>query len=182
MMRGFPAWHITAFCVAFLLGCTSTPVDEDNQLPNAESDAIPNQTSTQRDPSINQTPSPVAPRAQSESDLSVESSKVTDDTYYSNDQVNAPPRALTSIQPRFPEKADKEKLSGEVTLQLLIDETGKVRDLAVLTAKPEGYFEQSALDAFRNSRWTPAQKDGHAVKSRVLIRVSFSLHKHKNVP
>lgn len=118
------------------------------------------------------TPGPT--HTQSGSALSVKSSKVTDDTYYSSNQVNVHPKTLTPIQPLFPEEATKENLSGEVTLQLLIDETGKVRDLAVLTAKPEGYFEQSALDAFRNSHWAPAQKDGHVVKSRVLIHVKFS--------
>jgi TonB family protein len=98
----------------------------------------------------------------------------SDKTYYTYRQVDTHPMALVAIRPKFPKKANKHKISGEVNLRLLIDETGNVNDLAIANANPEGYFEQAALDAFRNSRWAPAQKDGHAVKSTVVIRVKFS--------
>jgi protein TonB len=87
------------------------------------------------------------------------------------------PQALAPVNPLFPDKAANDNPSGEVTVLLFIDETGKVRDLAVVDAKPEGYFEESSLNAFRNTRWAPAQKDGRIVKSRVLIRVRYELGK-----
>ena len=104
---------------------------------------------------------------------SVEVPLVEDPTFYPAKQVDVQPKVLAPVTPLYPEKADKDNASGEVTLLLLIDELGKVRDLAVIDAKPEGYFEESALNAFRNTRWTPAQREGRMVKSRVLIRVRY---------
>ena len=56
---------------------------------------------------------------------------------------------------------------------LLIDEFGVVNEASVVEAHPEGYFEESTLSVFRAARFSPAQKQGHAVKSRVLLQVRF---------
>jgi protein TonB len=106
---------------------------------------------------------------------SVEVPLVEDPTFYPAKQVDIHPKVLAPVNPVFPDKAANDNVSGEVTLLLMIDEAGKVRDLAVVDAKPEAYFEDSALNAFRNTRWAPAQKDGRIVKSRVLIRVRYEL-------
>ena len=126
---------------------------------------------------VEQKPAP-APAAQAEEKSplpSVEVPLVEDPTFYPAKQVDIHPKALAPVNPVFPDKAANDNVSGEVTLLLLIDEAGKVRDLAVVDAKPEGYFEESALNAFRNTRWAPAQKDGRIVKSRVLIRVRYEM-------
>lgn len=119
---------------------------------------------------------PAAAQAEEKFPLpSVEVPLVEDPTFYPAKQIDVHPKALAPVNPVFPDKAANDNVSGELTLLLLIDEVGKVRDLAVVDAKPEGYFEESALNAFRNTRWTPAQKDGRIVKSRVLIRVRYEL-------
>lgn len=120
--------------------------------------------------------SPSAPQSETKSPLpSVEVPLIEDPTFYPAKQIDIHPKALAPVNPVFPDKAANDNVSGELTLLLLIDEAGKVRDLAVVDAKPEGYFEESALNAFRNTRWAPAQKDGRIVKSRVLIRVRYEL-------
>lgn len=123
-----------------------------------------------------QAPAAAAAQAEEKSPLpSVEVPLVEDPTFYPAKQVDIHPKALAPVNPVFPDKAANDNVSGEVTLLLMIDEAGKVRDLAVVDAKPEGYFEESALNAFRNTRWAPAQKDGRIVKSRVLIRVRYEM-------
>ena len=62
-----------------------------------------------------------------------------------------------------------------MTLLLLIDETEMVREISVAEANPEGWFEESALEAFKGVRFAPAKRKGQAVKSRVLIRVTYEL-------
>lgn len=117
-----------------------------------------------------------ATQAEEKSPLpSVEVPLVEDPTFYPAKQLDVHPKALAPVNPVFPDKAANDNVSGEVTLLLMIDEAGKVRDLAVVDAKPQGYFEESALNAFRNTRWAPAQKDGRIVKSRVLIRVRYEM-------
>lgn len=102
-----------------------------------------------------------------------------DPTWYPAKQVDMHPVALNLIKPGYPEKGVELGVDGKVMLLLLIDETGVVKEVSVVEADPEGIFEESALAAFRSARFAPAQKNGRAVKSRVLIRVSYELNDRK---
>lgn len=102
-----------------------------------------------------------------------------DPTWYSAKQVDVHPTALYPIQPDYPGKAAEQGVGGSVVLLLLIDEAGVVKEVSVEEANPEGVFEESALAAFRNARFAPAQKNGRAVKSRMLIRVDYELNAPK---
>jgi periplasmic protein TonB len=149
---------------------------------HAEEHLSPIQTAPTPTPPVEQKPAearkseplPNAPLEQAKSSLpTLEVPLIEDPTFYPAKQLDVQPKSLAPISPVYPEKAASDNISGEVTLLLLIDETGKVHDLDVVDAKPEGQFEESALDAFRNTRWAPAQKDGRIVKARVLIRVRY---------
>ncbi len=102
-----------------------------------------------------------------------------DPTWYPAKQVDVHPTALHPIKPGYPDKVAEQGVEGNVVLLLLIDATGVVKEVAVVEANPEGIFEESALSAFRNARFEPAQKNGRAVKSRVLIKVSYELSDRK---
>lgn len=100
-----------------------------------------------------------------------------DPTWYPAKQVDVHPSAIRPIEPDYPIQGVEQGIDGNVLLLLLIDEVGVVKEASVMEANPEGVFEESALFAFRQARFTPAQKNGRAVKSRVLIRVSYELTK-----
>ena len=85
------------------------------------------------------------------------------------------PTALQAIQPAYPAEAASANVAGSVVLVLLLDESGKVQDISVEETSPPGMFDKSALDAFRNARFTPAQRHGRAVKSRMRIKVTYEL-------
>jgi protein TonB len=102
-----------------------------------------------------------------------------DPTWYPAKQVDVHPTALYPIKPGYPDKAAEQGVEGNVVLLLLIDGAGAVKEATVVEAEPEGYFEESALATFRNARFAPAQKNGRAVKSRVLIRVTYELNDRK---
>jgi protein TonB len=104
---------------------------------------------------------------------------IEDPTWYPAKQVDVHPVALNLIKPAYPEKGVELGVDGKVVLLLLIDEAGVVKEATVAEANPEGIFEESALAAFREARFAPAQKSGRAVKSRVLIRVSYELNERK---
>jgi protein TonB len=99
-----------------------------------------------------------------------------DPTWYPVKQVDVHPAALYPIKPGYPVKAAEQGVEGNVVLLLLIDEAGGVKEASVAEANPAGIFEESALAAFREARFAPAQKNGRAVKSRVLIRVTYELN------
>lgn len=102
-----------------------------------------------------------------------------DPTWYPARQVDVHPAALDPVEPEYPAEGVARGVEGNVVLLLLIDEAGVVKEATVAEANPEGIFEESALAAFREVRFAPAQKNGRAVKSRVLIRVSYELNDRK---
>jgi periplasmic protein TonB len=99
---------------------------------------------------------------------------ITDANWYQARQLDVFPRALSAVRPAYPELAMQAALNGEVTIELLIDESGQVHAAEVVRAVPEGYFESAAVQAFRAARFVPGQKDGHPVRSRVVVKVMFS--------
>lgn len=124
---------------------------------------------------------PVAPAAEPEPTApllpTLEIPLIENPTWYPAKQVDVHPAALHPIKPDYPDKAAEQGVEGSVVLLLLIDEAGRVKEATVAEANPEGYFEASALAAFRPARFAPAQRQGRAVKSRVLIRVTYELTK-----
>lgn len=125
-------------------------------------------------------PQPPAPAESAPAILpTLEIPLLEDPTWYPAKQVDVHPTALNLIKPGYPDKAAEQGVEGKVVLLLLIDEAGVVKEATVAEANPEGIFEESALAAFREARFAPAQKNGRAVKSRVLIRVSYELNDRK---
>ena len=106
---------------------------------------------------------------------SIEVPLIEDPKYYPALEVDVHPTALQNIQPFYPDEAASANVTGSVVLLLLLDESGKVQELSVEEANPPGIFEQSALDAFRNARFSPAQRNGRVVKSRMRIKVAYEL-------
>lgn len=94
-------------------------------------------------------------------------------TYYGARDVDVHPRSLIEIVPDYPADADRQRLSGKVRLQLKLEADGRVSDVDVVSATPPGMFEESALKAFREARFAPAQKGGRPVRALVLIEVEY---------
>ena len=93
--------------------------------------------------------------------------------YYLTRELDVRPGILNRVEPPYPEAALRRGLSGTVRVRLFINETGAVDRVETVRAEPPGYFEQSAERAFRAARFTPGKKGTRAVKSQMLIEVSF---------
>lgn len=94
-------------------------------------------------------------------------------TYYSARELDVQPHALREIVPAYPPDADRRRLSGKVRLQIELEADGRVRDVSVVSASPPEVFDESAVAAFREARFAPAQKNGRPVRARVLIEVVY---------
>ena len=84
-------------------------------------------------------------------------------------------KALTPVRPDYPATAREGNITGQVTAKLLINETGVVVDSSVVNAEPAGHFEASALAALRSTRFSPATRNGVAVKSEQQMVVTYRL-------
>lgn len=120
-----------------------------------------------------------APAEKNTSLPTIEVPLIEDPTYYTAKEVDVHPSALKVIRPAYPEEAASANVTGSVVLLLLLDEGGRVKDISVEEADPPGYFETSALEAFRRARFSPAQRGGKVVKSQMRIKVSYELEQKK---
>lgn len=119
-------------------------------------------------------PAPAAPPPAASAPMpGVTITSAVDLTYYSARDIDVHPRALREIVPDYPGAADRQRLSGKVRLQLKLEADGRVSDVDVVSAVPPGMFEDSALKAFRDARFAPAQKGGRPVRALVLIEVEY---------
>ena len=87
--------------------------------------------------------------------------------------VSEMPVPLSEIRPVYPKEAKEKEIEGSVALDVLIDETGKVRQASVI----EGLeiFRTSALEAMRKFLFRPAKVDGKPVAVRIRYSIKFKL-------
>lgn len=82
------------------------------------------------------------------------------------------PVPLADIDPVYPEAAGKRQ--GIVRLTLLINEEGIVDEAIVVYSRPAAMFDEAAVTAFSQARFTPGKFLGIPVKSRLTVEVEFT--------
>ncbi len=95
---------------------------------------------------------------------------------YGVGQVDRPPHLLRKVEPRYPHSARHRNLTGKVILKFLVDAAGRVRDVSVVEAKPEGFFEEAAIQAVSRWEFQPGVLRGQAVSVWMLLPISFALN------
>lgn len=83
------------------------------------------------------------------------------------------PVKIADARPAYPEVARAAHLDGTVILEAVLDTTGRVTQLRVIKSAP--MFDQAALDAVRQWRYTPSLYGGHPVSVLMTITVRFQL-------
>jgi protein TonB len=99
----------------------------------------------------------------------------SEDVVMTDDTVDEAPRALTRASPVHPARARKAGIEGEVTIALLIDTDGSVKDPRVVSATPPDVFDEAALDAIAKWRFSPARYRGEAVRVKRTLTFTFAL-------
>ena len=79
------------------------------------------------------------------------------------------------VSPSYPVRALTRRISGEVTVQYIVDPTGRPRQLKVIAAKPTMVFDRAALDAIRRWRYAPPRFHGRPVSVPVRTLIRFVL-------
>jgi len=85
-----------------------------------------------------------------------------------------PPKLVENVDPTYPEAKRASGEAASVALTLTIDRAGQVTDVAVAeSAGPE--FDEAAVNAARNLRFEPAQKNGEAIPAKIRYVFEFKL-------
>lgn len=123
-----------------------------------------------RKPSAQATPGGVAIASEREGE---DRAGAPDATYYAARQLDRYPELITALELKFPSDIDLAVSAGHVLLLVLIDAQGRVNDASVVEAAPPGVFDEDATRALWSARFTPAVKDGRAVRSRLVVHVTY---------
>lgn len=95
------------------------------------------------------------------------------DPYYRASELDVRPQIKVHVMPQYPEHAEMLNAQGKVVLALYISRTGDVDRVEVIRAEPRGMFEESATGAFLAARFTAGLKNGQAVKSLLMLEVTY---------
>ncbi|MEI6858717.1 MAG: energy transducer TonB [Shewanella sp.] len=91
-------------------------------------------------------------------------------------EVTQPPELLHYIQPKMPIAARNYKQGGKLMLRLVVEVSGQVSEAVVLSAEPEGIFNQASITAAKKWRFKPAHLDGEAVRVFVDVPINFKVN------
>lgn len=82
------------------------------------------------------------------------------------------PKLVERVEAVYPSEALRERLPGEVVMVLLVDETGRVAEAHIKQAGGHG-FDEAALAAVKQYRFSPGRYDGKPVPVEVTYRLRF---------
>ncbi len=116
---------------------------------------------------------PNTPEAEAKPGPSVAVPLLANPVYYAARELDVQPHALEPIQPIYPANALDRGLSGTVLVELHLETDGEVSNVKVLSADPPGYFEQSALAAFKHARFSVAIRHGEPVRCKIIVKVKY---------
>jgi TonB family protein len=83
------------------------------------------------------------------------------------------PAKIKDVRPVYPRIAQQLRRAAVVVLDAMIDTAGAVTCLQVLRGDP--FFDQSAIDAVRQWRYTPTLVDGAPVPVVMTVTVTYSI-------
>ena len=82
---------------------------------------------------------------------------------------------LHMVQPEYPPNELLEGIEGDVTIEILVNEEGRVENAWVLAAMGPKSFEYASLAAVRQFRFKPPTENGHPVPMWIRFQVRFRL-------
>jgi TonB family protein len=82
-----------------------------------------------------------------------------------------PAQLVKSVPPAYPPIAKSQHISGNVTLDALIDASGNVAELKVISGPP--LLHRAALDAVKQWKYSAAQLDGSPTSMHLTVTVQF---------
>lgn len=90
------------------------------------------------------------------------------------DDLDSPPQLLSKLLIRYPVKAKKENIKGEVVLRILVSNTGAVTRVEIEKSIP--LLDTAAISAVEKLRFKPAKKYGMPTDVWVRVPLNFELN------
>ncbi|MEO6568833.1 MAG: energy transducer TonB [Opitutaceae bacterium] len=94
---------------------------------------------------------------------------------FSLTHLDKSPHAQIQATPDYPFSAKREGLDGDVVVEFLVDETGRVANPRVVSSSNQ-IFEEPSLRAVMKWRFEPGRREGKVVRFKMAVPVVFRLH------
>jgi protein TonB len=91
------------------------------------------------------------------------------------DIVDTPPKVRKRSPIVYPELARRQGISGFVTMNVLVDESGNVEDVEIIDSDPDEIFDLKADSNIRRWKFEPATYNGKKVKVWAMQKIVFKL-------
>lgn len=85
-----------------------------------------------------------------------------------------PPTPVYHVNPIYPEKCKQEMIQGMVTLEVIINEEGRVVKIKVLSS-PHPDLSKAAIDAIKQWKYEPVIKDGKPSPTVFPVTINFKI-------
>ena len=82
---------------------------------------------------------------------------------------------MSIVDPKYTDAARKAKINGSIVVAVAINEHGAVDDAKIVRGLGYG-LDQNAITAARQSRFTPATRDGKPVPVQLALEMTFKLY------
>jgi TonB family protein len=82
-------------------------------------------------------------------------------------------KLISSVPPVYPTLAKNQRVSGNVTIDALIDANGRVTTMKIVSGPT--LLQQAAMDALKQWKYQPASLDGKPVPMHLTVTVQFRL-------
>ena len=80
---------------------------------------------------------------------------------------------ISKVAPKYPPEAKAARIQGTVVLDAVIDKSGRVDDLKVVSGPSE--LQQSSMDAVRHWKYKPFLLNGDPIEVKTTISVVYTL-------
>jgi TonB family protein len=94
--------------------------------------------------------------------------------WYTADEVDVRALPLHDVTLSYPEALSTVRVPGRVRIALFIDENGWIAKMQVVESEPARLFDEAAIRAWRDVRFSPALKSQLPVKSEKLLDITFT--------
>ncbi|MEA2173050.1 MAG: hypothetical protein QOD00_642 [Blastocatellia bacterium] len=103
------------------------------------------------------------------------------DRVFSSKEVTQKARILTRPQPQYTESAHEHGIEGTVVIRAVLDSSGEMKSIRVVSGLPYGLTEK-AVAAAHQIKFVPAVKDGRPVSQYIQIEYNFTFYDDADSP
>lgn len=95
-------------------------------------------------------------------------------TAFELNEVDQRPQVIRRVDPIYPFLARRNNIEGKVALRFIVDSEGNILEPEVTFSKPEGVFDEAAIECILKWKIRPAERNGKPVDCIVNQYIGFT--------